>query len=415
MKVLKFGGASVKDAPSIRNVASIIESMNDENQVVIVVSAIGKTTNNLEDLLRKALAGEDYSNDLEVLVRFHREIAGDLLGEIPERYLSFETSLARSLTEVHEHPEAKSYDRVVPHGELMSTSIIASFLAKKMNIQWVDARLLLRTDQYFTEANIDWVVTNRNVNFILPPILQDGFAITQGFIGSDVEGNSTTLGREGSDFTGSVLAHCLNAENFTVFKDVKGILNADPRILSETEQYDQLSYSEVTEMTYYGAQVIHPKTLKPLAQKGIPLVVRSFLDRSLPGTIISDSKSPKILPCYVFKPNQILVTAQVKDHSFMEEKKLGMILQVLDLLNIKINLMQNSALTLSFCIDHKSFKIKRIKELLNRDFILSFDEDLHLATIKNYSDTSFGFLPKDREVIMEQKTPDNYQVLYKIR
>ena len=252
----------------------------------------------------------------------------------------------------------QAYDKVVSHGELMSTSIVEAYLKKQINCEWFDARKAIHTDQYFTEANIDWVVTEKQVIKELKPLTKQCMVVTQGFIGSDVEGNSTTLGREGSDYTGAILAYCLNADGFTVWKDVPGILNADPRILEGTEQYEKLSYREVTEMTYYGAQVIHPKTLKPIAQKSIPLIIKSFLDKDKPGTTIASENTTKMIPCFVFKGNQLLVTAQVKDHSFMNEKKLGMILQVLDLLNIKINLMQNSALTFSFCIDNKEFKIE---------------------------------------------------------
>lgn len=414
MQIFKFGGASVKDAEGIRNLAKIVQT-HGSKQLVIVVSAMGKTTNRLEELVQLANKGEDYDKPLNELTKLHRSIAVELIGEIPENYLKFEESLTENLAKISDLDEMFGYDMVVPHGELMSTSLISSYLNKlTANYStWFDARSVIRTDQYFTEANVDWVVTEKQVTDILVPTANNSVIVTQGFIGSDVEGNSTTLGREGSDFTGAILAYCLNAESFTVWKDVPGILNADPRVLNDTEQYSKLSYREVTEMTYYGAQVIHPKTLKPIAQKSIPLIVRSFVDQSKEGTTIGEQNTNKTIPCFVFKGNQLLVNAQVKDHSFMDEKKLGLILQVLDLLNIKINLMQNSALTLSFCIDNKEFKSKRIKELLNRDFILSFEGPLNLATIKNYTPESFNELPADREVIMEQKTVNNYQVLYR--
>jgi len=414
MQIFKFGGASVKDAEGVRNLSKIIKSYNVKN-LVIVVSAMGKTTNKLEELVKLGLAGNDYSQDLHELKEFHRSVAMELLGEVPQTYIHFENSLSENLDSLDKHDAMIAYDMIVPHGELMSTAIISSYLnhERKDCCEWFDARSVIRTDQYFTEANVDWVVTEKQTIQLLKPIAERCIVITQGFIGSDVEGNSTTLGREGSDYTGAILAYCLNAENFTVWKDVPGILNADPRILDQTEQYEKLSYREVTEMTYYGAQVIHPKTLKPIAQKSIPLTVRSFKDQKLNGTTIASENTAKTIPCFVFKGNQLLVTAQVKDHSFMDEKKLGMILQVLDLLNIKINLMQNSALTFSFCIDNKEFKAKRIKELLNRDFILSFDSPLNLATIKNYNPDSFNKLPWNRSVIMEQKTSNNYQVLYR--
>jgi aspartate kinase len=412
MQIFKFGGASVKDAVGVKNLAEIVSSFGSQ-KLVIVVSAMGKITNKLEELVKQAYASEDYSQTLNEVKEYHREVAHELLGEIPNRYVEFEQTLERTLEDLSEYEPMLAYDKVVPFGELMSTSIIDAYLNKTTKCVWFDARSIIRTDQYHTEANVDWVVTEKQVIANLKPIAEQSIVITQGFIGCDVEGNSTTLGREGSDYTGAILAYCLNAEGFTVWKDVPGILNADPRILEGAEQYEKLSYREVTEMTYYGAQVIHPKTLKPIAQKSIPLIVRSFLDKNRTGTTIATDNTTKMIPCFVFKGNQLLVTAQVKDHSFMDEKKLGLILQVLDLLNIKINLMQNSALTFSFCIDNKEFKSKRIKELLNRDFILSFESPLNLATIKNYTPDSFNKLPWNRTVIMEQKTSNNYQVLYR--
>ncbi|MFK7952989.1 MAG: aspartate kinase [Ekhidna sp.] len=412
MQIFKFGGASVKDASGVRNLDQIVSDLGN-NKLVVVVSAMGKMTNKLEELIDLSQEGKNYDAILNEVFEFHHTIANDLLGELPKRYLEFENSLKECLIKSSTYDFMRAYDMIIPHGELMSTSIIQAFLNKSKSTTWVDARTLIRTDQYFTEANVDWVVTEKQITKQLRPVVEESIVVTQGFIGSDVEGNSTTLGREGSDYSGAILANCLNASDFTVWKDVPGILNADPRLLDNTEQFNQLSYREVTEMTYYGAQIIHPKTLKPLAQKDIPLVVRSFENRDLKGTTISTNNSIKQMPCYVFKGNQLLITAQVKDHSFMEEKKLSLILNVLDLLNIKINLMQNSALTFSFCIDNKEFKAKRIMELLNRDFLLSSETGLNLATIKNYRDDSFSQLPVNRSVILEQKTMDNYQVVYK--
>ena len=411
MQIFKFGGASVKDANGVRNLKNVVQKFAGE-KLVVVVSAMGKTTNALEKLVDLAVRGDDYSVELDDLKDYHRTIIKELMEEIPSSYLKWESSLEENCKKVVGQEPLWSYDQVVTHGELMSTTIICEFLNKEIPCEWINARELIRTDQYFTEANVDWVVTEKQVRKKFEENSSSLF-LTQGFIGSDAEGNTTTLGREGSDFSGSILAYCLGADSFTVWKDVEGILNADPRIMDDTEKYNQLSYREVTEMTYYGAQVIHPKTLKPIAQKGIPLIVRSFEDLESDGTLISSQDTSKTIPCFVFKQNQLLVTAAVKDHNFMNEQKLGMILQVLDLLNIKINLMQNSALTFSFCIDNKGFKAKRIKELLNRDFILSFEEDLSLATIKNYIPESFNQLPPERKVIMEQKTGSNYQVLYR--
>ncbi|MEQ9404257.1 MAG: aspartate kinase [Cyclobacteriaceae bacterium] len=411
MQIFKFGGASVKDAEGVKNLGKVVTQFGDE-QMVIIVSAMGKTTNHLENISGLAVNGQPYKKELDELLQYHRQIIDEIEIEVPNSYKDTEHSLMDWCQKVKGEDVLWSYDQIVCHGELMSTQIIEAYLSLQCQSHWLDARKLIRTDQYFTEANVDWVVTEKQIRKSIIDEHNSCTIVTQGFIGADAEGNSTTLGREGSDFSGSILAYCLGADRFTVWKDVKGILNADPRIMDQTEKYDFLSYREVTEMTYYGAQVIHPKTLKPLAQKSIPLEVRSFEELEAPGTLISSRDTQKTIPCFIFKGNQLLVTSEVKDHNFMNEQKLGMILQVLDLLNIKINLMQNSALTFSFCIDNKEFKAKRIKELLNRDFILSFEGPLNLATIKNYQDDSFQMLPMDRKVLMEQKTATNYQVLY---
>ncbi|MEM7298117.1 MAG: aspartate kinase, partial [Bacteroidota bacterium] len=267
MHIFKFGGASVKDAEGVRNLSKIVLSHGAKG-IVVVVSAMGKTTNKLEELLKLAYNGENYQPLLEELKGYHREIIQELLDSVPSKYEEFERSLAETLKTISEHDSMLAYDMIVPHGELMSTSIISAYLNQQKDrvSSWFDARKAVRTDQYFTEANVDWVVTERQILNELKPLTKHRLIVTQGFIGSDVEGNSTTLGREGSDYTGSILAYCLDAESFTVWKDVPGILNADPRVLDNTEQYERLSYREVTEMTYYGAQVIHPKTLKPIAQ-----------------------------------------------------------------------------------------------------------------------------------------------------
>ncbi|MEO1254113.1 MAG: aspartate kinase, partial [Bacteroidota bacterium] len=251
MQIFKFGGASVKDAAGVKNLSDIVSLFNSE-EVVVVVSAMGKTTNKLEELVKKACRKEKYDDLLSELKAYHHEVIKELLSEFPERYVAFEKSLEQTLQNLNEDDPMLAYDQVVPHGELMSTSIIEAYLSQSVKCGWFDARTAIRTDQYFTEANVDWVVTEKQVLSILKPLVKEKVIVTQGFIGSDVEGNTTTLGREGSDYTGAILAYCLNADGFTVWKDVPGILNADPRILDNTEQYEKLSYREVTEMTYYG-------------------------------------------------------------------------------------------------------------------------------------------------------------------
>jgi aspartate kinase len=411
MHVFKFGGASVKDAASVRNLLSILQAHADLKPVV-VISAMGKTTNHLEEITRLAIDGRDYREPLARLHEFHEQIATELLGAPGKRCAGFLEQLTTEAGRVSHMSWVNAYDRLVAFGELMSTAIIEEFLSKTLKTQWMDARNFIRTDAFHTEANIDWVETEDMVNKLLRPVMKEHTVITQGFIGSAPDGTTTTLGREGSDFTAAILAHCLGAESMTVWKDVPGILNADPKRRPNTEQFGHLSYREATEMTYYGATVIHPKTLKPLAQKHIPLIVRSFLDMGKAGTQITEQPTRKTIPVYIFKENQLLVTAEVKDHSFMDEKKLGMILQSLDILNVKINLMQNSALTFSFCMDYKPHKLERILELLSKDFVLTHHEPLKLITVKNHTPEAIADLPKMEDILLEQKTRGTYQVLY---
>ncbi len=407
MHIFKFGGISIKDASSIKRVSEIISST--PSKVVVVISAMGKTTKMLTKIVKIAHQGGDYNQLFIELKEGYHEVIKELLEEIPERYKSFEKELEKKLKQVQHNEWLLAYDKIVSYGELMSTAIVESYLNES---EWFDIRSILCTDSHFSAANILWEETEKRVIRYLKPLVEKKVVVTQGFIGQDLDGNSTTLGLEGSDFTGAILAYCLQATKYTVWKDVPGILNADPRLLDKTEQYEKINYREVAEMTYYGSQVIHPKTLKPIAKKNIPLVVRSFLDKKGTGTLISSEKTTKIIPYFVFKKNQFLVTAQVKDHDFMDKTKIGLILHVIEVLNIKINFMQNSAFTFSFCIDYEETKLLKIKELLAQDFILLYNEELTLATIKNYTSACFDKLPKNRFILMEQKTRSNYQELY---
>ncbi len=413
MQVFKFGGASVKDAAAIRNLREIIHK-HPETSKVVVVSAMDKTTNALENLLELVCEKRDFRAQLEYIEDFHQHIIAELLGAPCPAFDRFFGELIQKASNLDTHNYQRAYDQIVSFGELFATSVIQQFLSKVLDFVWLDARQLLRTDAFHTEANLDWIVTHEQVFKTLRPLLNEGRnVITQGFIGATPEGITTTLGREGSDFTAAILAHCLDAESMTVWKDVPGILNADPKLKPDAIQYEQLSYRQVTEMTYYGAKVIHPKTLMPLAQRNIPLWVRSFKDHLQPGTAITSAPSIATPPTFVFQQNQVLMHAAVKDHSFMNEKKLGSILQALDHLNVKINLMQASALTFSFCMDHKAYKIDRIIEFLSKDFLLSKELQLKLVTVKNYTDDALRQLPEMKEIILEQKTKSTYQALYR--
>lgn len=411
MRIFKFGGASVQDASGVVNLRKIVEAYSDE-PLVVVVSAMGKTTNALEDIARRAFAGQGYGDALKALKEGHLAICSELFEEVPEEVTNWLIQLEAALDHTHT-PWQQYYDTIIPFGELLSTAIVYHHLKDSMACTWVDARKYIKTNSIFTEANVEWQLTEHFISRDFPQMLKEGVAITQGFIGSDLTGKTTTLGREGSDYTGAVFAFCLKAESLTVWKDVPGLLNADPKKFPAAELFDELSFQEVTELTYYGAKVIHPKTIRPLAQRGIPLYVRSFLEPSGKGTKISEQEKMTSRHCFVFKENQLLVTLRVKDNSFMDEKKLVKVFQAMDHANIKINLMHSSALTFTFCMDHQQAKMDALRAYLERDFQVLYNEGLQLATIKNYQPGSFDLLPDTSDIILEQKTRNNYQVLYR--
>lgn len=412
MHIFKFGGASVKNADAVQNLKTILKK-NHSGRLVVVISAMDKTTNKLELLVQLAQKGQPYATELKELKHFHDSISTALIGKPSERYTTFLNELSDNLAALKGVDWVHAYDRIVPYGELFSTAIIADYLQQELPVKWADAREMITTDEFHTEANIRWEKTQKKVQTLLSPLLDQFIVVTQGFIGATIAGITTTLGREGSDFTGAILANCLEAESFTVWKDVPGILNADPKRMSNTVQFSQLSYREATEMTYYGASVIHPKTLRPLAQKQIPLIVRSFVHHDAPGTRIGPMHSEQPVSTFIFKENQLLISAEVKDHSFMDEKRLSRILDVLYKLNVKINLMQNSALTVSFCMDNKEHKLEPIIQALSDEFTVSYNRPLKLTTVKNYTDEALRGLPAMDEVLLLQKTRHTYQVLYR--
>lgn len=411
IQIFKFGGASVKDASGVKNMGKIIQSHLD-SQLVVVVSAMGKTTNDLEVIAERAFRKADYMPELDRLIAYHDSISTVLFETHPASYENWKILLQESLKKPSEN-WLEFYDSIISYGELISTCLVHSYLSGLFACQWLDARKVVKTNSIFTEANVDWQLTDHFIKKEVKPLLESGVVLTQGFIGSDLTGKPTTLGREGSDYTGAIFAFCLEAVSLTVWKDVPGLLNADPKVFPHAEKFEELSFQEVTELTYYGAKVIHPKTIRPLAQGNIPLYVRSFIEPEAVGTKVSDNEKLAKKPCYVFKENQLLISLRVKDSSFMDEKKLGVIFQALDATNVKINLMHNSALTFTFCMDFNSQKLEKITDFLTRDFQLLYNTDLKLATIKNYDEASFLFLPEMKERIIEQKTRSNYQVVYR--
>lgn len=394
MRVMKFGGASVKNPEAIRNVASILNHFDNE-AILVVISAIDKTTNQMEELAHLARDGKEAETltQYEKIKSFHMGLIRELWGE--EKAAGILAKVSGLLREVErivqgilllEEFPAPTYDRIVSYGEILSTTIISEYLKLSgRTVHWADARALVKTDATYKQAGVIWSLTEKNIASEVAPLLFDNhMVITQGFIGSTIDGKTTTLGREGSDYTGSIFAHCLNAESLTVWKDVPGILNADPRIRENTVKIDHLSYEEAVEMTFYGASVIHPKTIKPIFNKDIPLNVKSFKDITAPGTVISTQTNAEIITSYILKKDQVYLQITPKDFSFMEELLIREVFDQLYKSGVKLNLVQNSAISLMLCVDNKP-QIRNFTSLLLDKFDVEETSDLQLHTVVNFS------------------------------
>ncbi|WP_316934287.1 aspartate kinase [Hymenobacter sp. AT01-02] len=299
----------------------------------------------------------------------------------------------------------KQYDQVVSFGELLATRIVAAAL----EAQWVDCRPLIRTDHTWREGRVDWPTTERSLRATLPPLLSNGPIVTQGFLGGTASGYTTTLGREGSDYTAAILAYCLGAQDVTIWKDVAGLLNADPKIFADTVRYPEISYQETIEMAYYGASVIHPKTIKPLAVRHIPLLVKSFVDPTAEGTKIHDCRHGLLAPAYIRKAAQCLISFSSKDLTFISEENLEVIFGALAQVRLKINLMQNSAISFSVCTDFSAYRLEKLLDLLREQFTIHYNTGLELYTIKNYDTASIRRIAQDRELLLEQRTRQTFQ------
>ena len=413
MKVFKFGGASIKNADAVRNMASIVKSF-DVEELVIVVSAMGKTTNNIERILNTYSGGDDHHQLVKQLRAYHLEIINDLFGHGAnvirelEKYLDeLQSQLALG------HGYDQTYDQVVSLGEMISSCIVIEYLISNgISIELVDARKLIATDSTFREGKIDWSVTEQNIRSAWQN-RDSRMILTQGFIGGTTGALTTTLGREGSDFTAAIFGACLGSESVTIWKDVPGVMTADPKRIPNANVFGELPYKEAAEMTYYGASVIHPKTIRPLAMKGIPLFVRSFDDPKFGGTIIRECEISHLPPLVVFKENQCLISCKVTDFSFVNETQLTQIFTAISELNIKINVMQNSAISFSFCIDFNERKVTELIGRLKDSFEVYYNTGLTLITVKNYDSKTFEEYRQMNDVILEQFSRSTLQVLVK--
>lgn len=418
MQVFKFGGASIKSADNIKNVATIIETYG-KSGLLVVVSAIGKTTNKLSDVVDRYFYrnGDAFATLAEVREE-HLSILHDLFPEPTHPiYDDVMNTLVEAEWILEEEPQDAYdyiYDQIVSLGELLSTKIIAAY-CKDIGFatRWVDARNYIFTDNRYMEGTVDWSKTEDKIRRELPAILEKEIIITQGFIGSTSENFTTTLGREGSDYSAAIFASCLRAQDLTIWKDVPGVLNADPKWFNETELIPELSYKDAIELTYYGATVIHPKTIKPLQNTQIPLYVRSFIDPQQPGTKICATHETLPIPSFIFKVNQVLVNIQPLDFSFIVEDNLGHIFNTFHQNRIKVNMMHNSAISFSVSIDDTGENVWKLMEDLQKRYKVDVASGLELITIRYYNQQTIDRVLIDKEIVRELKDSYTCQMLVK--
>jgi len=425
ISVFKFGGASVNSAEGVRNVARILTRYKGRS-MMLVISAMGKSTNALERILhhymeRDAVSMvEEYNKLRDVHFTIARELTGDGQGPDAKAKQDPAPSMTAGLEELFEELRAilrqepgvgydEQYDRIVSFGELFSTAILHPFLRDAgFPVTLLDARTLIRTDSTFRDARVDWRKTQLAIQKHLFTLFQDrkgSIGLTQGFIGSDPLGRNTTLGREGSDFTAAILGYCMRVKEITIWKDVPGILNADPKWFEDPVKLETLSYHEAVELAYFGATVIHPKTVKPLENANITLNVRSFLHPEEAGTQVKNLKEWKIdLPIFIRKQNQVLISIMPRDFSFIMEENLGQIFTLMANLRVKANVMQHSAISFSVCADHDPVKIGVLIRELRKSFEIRYNEGLELYTIRHYNDEAIRRIAAGRDVILEQKS-----------
>ena len=416
MKIFKFGGASVKDADGIKNVYDVLQKAGYED-VLLVVSAMGKTTNALEVVIKNYFdKSPELSSSVQEIKKYHNQILLDLFEDdnhsvfasVNEQFSDLEYFLAHNKSPNYNFV----YDQIVSYGELISTNILSHFM-NFMNIktQWLDVRNFVKTNANYRDAEVDWELTQKNIaKNVAPKILN----ITQGFLGSDENNFTTTLGREGSDYTAAIFAYCLNVESVTIWKDVPGVMNADPRYFENASLLNQISYREAIELAFYGASVIHPKTLQPLQKKEIPLYVKSFINPLLKGTSVSKGVDLEpLLPCFIVKRNQLLISLSSIDFSFIMEENISEIFGLFHEYKIKVNLIQNSAISFSVCVEDKFDNFKELNAILSKKFKVDFEEDVTLYTIRHFNDEAAQTVEKEKTVLLKQVSRETMQIVTK--
>ena len=415
MLVFKFGGASVKNAEAVRNIVGILK--DHKEHIIVVISAMGKTTNNLERIIDNYVNrdGEKLAKEVDTLKSYHFEIINDLFSDknhpVYEDINKLLGELERKLDKEPSLNFDHDYDQIICFGELFSTKIITHFLqSQKIKAVWKDVRFSIKTNNAYREARVNWEMTKELVTEHFE-FGENQILITQGFLGSTIDNITTTLGREGSDYTGAVLAHVLKAKKLIIWKDVPGVLNADPKWFDDTVLLSKLSYRDAIELAYYGASVIHPKTIKPLQNKNINLHVKSFKNPEAEGTIISNVDYEKLVPSFIFKMDQVLIRISPEDFSFIAEDHLQTIFGILSENRIKINLMQNSALKFLLCINNDKRRLPKIIDQLESEFKVSYETGLELITIRYFDETTVERVLLNKDLILEHRDKKNIQLI----
>jgi len=412
--VFKFGGASVKDAESVRNVAAIIERYPDR-PMVVVISAMGKMTNAFENVVGCWAQGDitGANKALQGIQDFHAGIIAELFEQVPT---DLQADLAQwyedldQLIQPSDRPYSEQYDSIVHHGELISTRIVQAFVNTRVPAHWLDTRTLVKTDDQFRRATVQWGPTKE---CITAAIQESKVYMVQGFIGSDPAGRATTLGREGSDYTGAVFAYCLGANSLTIWKDVPGMLNGDPKTFQNTSLIVELPFGEAIELAFYGASIIHPKTIQPLQKKGIPLHIKSFVDPSATGTVINstDQATPQV-PNFILKKNQALLSISTMDLAFIAEHHLSAVYQLFAEQGVVVNMMRNTATKAVFCLNNDAIIVPKVIAALENDFKLTFTSEVELLTIRHYQESDVVRETEGLTILQEQRTPDTVQFAF---
>ncbi len=416
MEVYKFGGASVKNANGVKNVISVLKKTKSLD-VLLVVSAMGKMTNAFEKIVDSYINNKgNLSKYIDEVMSFHQLILNNLFQnkslpifkEIELVFIGLSSYFINNKNKDYNYV----YDQVVSLAEILSTKIISAYLNHNgVKNTWVDAKKHIKTDGNYREANVNWTTTNKNIQKLNNT---SKLIITQGFIASDQFGNTTTLGREGSDYTAAIFAYCLNAKSVTVFKDVAGVLNADPQLYDEVKLLSKISYREAIEMAFYGASVIHPKTLQPLQSKEIPLFVKSFIDPLKKGTVIGRSIDLEpVLPCYIVKKNQILISIATRDFSFMMEKNISEVFELLHKHKLKVNLIQNTAISFSVCLEDKFNQLAHFLLILNAKYKVKYNNKTTLLTIRHFDKKSIEKVKATKVILLQQISRETVQFILK--